>query len=97
MGDKRGRPNQLDDILLAAANDAVNRGVTLREVMQDSEELRDGRLTSRGLNFAALRLVRQGRLVRRYEFSGVEGNEKAVVRLYRYWLPQFSPANVEGA
>jgi hypothetical protein len=97
MGDKRGRPNQLDDILLAAANDAVNRGVTLREVMQEDEMLRDGRLTARGLNFAALRLVRQGRLVRRYEFTGVEGNEKAVVRLYRYWTPTFAPTNAEGA
>lgn len=97
MGDKRGRPNQLDDILLTAANDAVNRGTTLREVMQDDETLREGRLSSRGLNFAALRLVRQGKLVRRYEFSGVEGNEKAVVRLYRYWLPQFAPVNVESA
>jgi len=90
-----GRPNQLDPILLTYLRDAVRGGATLDEVGSENTLVSKGRLSMRGLNYAALRLFREGRLVRRFEVHGSGKADDPFVRRYRYWLPEYGPAGVE--
>lgn len=92
-----GRPNQLDPILLAHLRGAVRGGATLDEVVEGNKQLSEGRLTRRGLDYAAIRLFRAGQVVRRFDVYGSGKPGDPFVRRYRYWLPQYGPAGVESA
>jgi hypothetical protein len=92
-----GRPNQFDPALLTLLRDAVRRGATVAEVADSIPEVADGRLSRRGLNYAALRLFRDGRLVRRFEVYGSGKADDPFVRQYRYWLPEYGPNDAESA
>ena len=70
-------------------------GATLAEVADAVPEVSNGRLSRRGLNFAALRLFREGALVRRFEVYGSGKADDPFVRQYRYWLPEYGPNDVE--
>jgi hypothetical protein len=93
---KHGRPNQFDAIILSAVGAAVRGGIDLTTLAEDVEEISDGTLSMRGLNDAALRLFRAGRLVRAYRYKGGSHPTKdPLVRRYLYWLPQYGPKDAE--
>ena len=92
-----GRPNQFDPVLMTQLRDAVRGGATLAEVGDSTPEVLDGRLSRRGLNYAALRLFRDGAIVRRFEVYGSGKEGDPFVRRYRYWLPEYAPNDVESA
>lgn len=85
-----GRPNLFDPIILGFLRNRGGEGATLTEIADEVEELQEGTLSTRGLNYAALRLMREGKLARRYEFVG---RGTGIIRLYRYWLVTAAPKN----
>lgn len=77
-------------LILGFLQNRGERGATLTEIAAESEDLQDGTISTRGLNHAALQLMRKGRVARRYEFveHGI-----GVIRLYRYWMTEAAPVN----
>ena len=85
-----GRPNVFDPLILGFLRNRGGQGATLTEIADESEELQEGTLSTRGLNYAALRLMREGKVARRYEFVG---RGTGIIRLYRYWTKEAAPKN----
>lgn len=85
-----GRPNLFDPLILGFLRNRGGQGATLGEIAEEAEELQAGTLSTRGLNYAALRLIRDGKVARRYEFVG---RGTGIIRQYRYWTPEAAPKN----
>jgi hypothetical protein len=85
-----GRPNLFDPLILGFLRNRGGEGATLADIAEESEELQKGTLSPRGLNYAALRLIREGRVARRYEFVG---RGTGIIRQYRYWTKEAAPKN----
>ena len=87
------RPNELEPIVERAIRESVKRGITLREIADETGIFIREEKTVRGMKAAALRLFKKGRIVRAFEYYHPDGNPEGWARQYRYWTPEYAPAN----
>ena len=91
-----GRPNVLDVPIVEALRASGTDGIVSTDISISIGVA----ASNRGLQFALERLLASGAVARRFEWSvWPEGTPKAGLpraRVYRYWVREFAPEDVEG-